>query len=1366
MSIGSVETIPTNNRSSPSSTINNLRLDTDVTSAAHAQIDTGADTTCTNLLYLLHRYKPFSPSNPCPLHLRPAKKGATITPLGAGYLRVPAPTILGYKDVYTFYSPDLNTTVISDNSLIRSTGNPSAYSGVTLEQFFDAGTCTFTAHHRLRRSEDLVIYGVYKCGNSYTQALIPPPLPPDHPKAHLYSSSAPHPSPLPPDPGFLDRHDAMIQQRLQEMEDEQLNILMEELRTVPRQYHSIDFKHLIHSNVHSPLSINKLRVDTEKLLWHQRLGHCSDEYLCNAHKFVDGVPKFNRSDSTLHQCPTCIQAKMTKSPAGPNTTMTATVPYQGLSVDFSFTGLRSKNADRAVEFTGLHGETCWLLITDHFSHRLHGITRLSKGSPIDWLDNWLKDHSPNMPGKYVYLDQGGELFKNPAVVKLFEKHKYQIRPTGADASHQNGPVERAHYTVANAIRAMLLGAGLDAKFWPYAFHHYIRIKNALGSSRMSKSPTEIATGKKDNFSGFRTFGCRVWVRPPGRRSSKLKPNARKGIFLGFLPSTTRNITWFDPETDRVKIATHVRFDEGMNDIPMDATPPNVQHLQRSELGERFPSESQETSVDKFHFRLDPFTVTLNKDLTVSCDDPTFGLEIARDITNNRAFIADIKDRSSGSKLCSSHKATRRKLKGAFIVSIDNKPIFTKDDALSALRELKSKKAPKFSITFAPERYATASQLRKALTEHNILLPDDPDAETTPDITPADIRAIASLRHGIDTSSIPIEDMTVMLHALQSDSITPAEQALGHFTRRKLKTLDTWPQWQAGEQTQLDHFEKLNMYGKPVSPPPGAIILRSHWQYRVKTNGTRRSRNCCDGSPRAAPILHALAQTYASCVEQPIQRLFFALSASLGHRLYGGDAQDAYAHSPPPSVPTFVHIDDQYADWYYNKYKVKLDRSKVLPVNHALQGHPESGRLWDEHINKILASDQLGFKSTTHDKTIYQTSFKGQRVLLLRQVDDFAISCTHESTAKEIFSIIGKLLQLPGEPDPPFKYLGLLTEFNGVTITQTRSSVTISCPNYILRLLKAHQWDTPSHDEPSSKPGEPLPPSCLNELYTSEGPLEGTTAHAKLAKEQGFSYRTLLGELLYAYVTCRPDIGYAIVMLSKFASAPAPIHYQRLKGVAKYIRRTSSWGIKYWKPNPDKSLPPDNEDLPEPLPEDHPPFPSPSSPFTLTGFVDAAHGNDLRTRRSTTGYAFTLAGGAIAYRSKTQSLTATSSCEAEFYAAVTAAKVAKYLRSILLELGFPQKSPTLLHEDNASTIKLINAKQPTERSRHVDIQFFAIQDWNSQGHILMVHTIPGIINPSDNLTKPLGWVLHSRHMLAASWVISPLLGAPGPLAPAH
>lgn len=146
---------------------------------------------------------------------------------------------------------------------------------------------------------------------------------------------------------------------------------------------------------------------------------------------------------------------------------------------------------------------------------------------------------------------------------------------------------------------------------------------------------------------------------------------------------------------------------------------------------------------------------------------------------------------------------------------------------------------------------------------------------------------------------------------------------------------------------------------------------------------------------------------------------------------------------------------------------------------------------------------------------------------------------------------------------------------------------------------------------------------------------------------------------------------------------------------------------------------------------------------LIGFVDAAHANDLRLRRSTTGFAFLFAGGAIVYKSKTQSITATSSTEAEFIAAVHASKSLLYIRYILTELGFPPTGPTRLYIDNASAIKMINARQPTDRSRHIDIQYFALQDWKAQGHLVALH-IDGVNNPSDDLTKPLGWVLHARH----------------------
>ena len=185
-----------------------------------------------------------------------------------------------------------------------------------------------------------------------------------------------------------------------------------------------------------------------------------------------------------------------------------------------------------------------------------------------------------------------------------------------------------------------------------------------------------------------------------------------------------------------------------------------------------------------------------------------------------------------------------------------------------------------------------------------------------------------------------------------------------------------------------------------------------------------------------------------------------------------------------------------------------------------------------------------------------------------------------------------------------------------------------------------------------------------------------------------------------------------------------------------------WGIVFHKTVPMDSLPALTH-IPLAPKSDLLAFPSPSTPHQLLCFVNAAHANDLHNHHSMTGYAFMMCGGAISYRTKMQSITATSSTEAEFLAAVLAAKHAKYLHAILKELGFPQHDPTPIYEDNMSAIKMINARIPTEHSHHIDIQHFAIQDWKDYGDIVLCY-LPGIINPSDDLTKPLGWVLHLHH----------------------
>ncbi len=187
----------------------------------------------------------------------------------------------------------------------------------------------------------------------------------------------------------------------------------------------------------------------------------------------------------------------------------------------------------------------------------------------------------------------------------------------------------------------------------------------------------------------------------------------------------------------------------------------------------------------------------------------------------------------------------------------------------------------------------------------------------------------------------------------------------------------------------------------------------------------------------------------------------------------------------------------------------------------------------------------------------------------------------------------------------------------------------------------------------------------------------------------------------------------------------------LKLCLKKLQNTSvgaaSWGIHFHRPAALSTLPPCPSDFrPAPLPDPLPGTPDIDTLDTLTCFLDAAHANNLRHRRSTTGFAFLLAGGCISYKGKTQTTTATSSTEAEFYAAVSAAKHALYLRSILTQLGVPLSAPTPLYCDNQSAIKMINARIPTERSRHIAIQHFAIQNWKDDGHVVM-RFIPGVLN---------------------------------------
>ena len=184
----------------------------------------------------------------------------------------------------------------------------------------------------------------------------------------------------------------------------------------------------------------------------------------------------------------------------------------------------------------------------------------------------------------------------------------------------------------------------------------------------------------------------------------------------------------------------------------------------------------------------------------------------------------------------------------------------------------------------------------------------------------------------------------------------------------------------------------------------------------------------------------------------------------------GHARDAYAHAPAPEMMTHLTIDDAYYEWYKETTGKTLNRRFVHPVLNSLQGHPESGKMWMKLIDRILIKE-LGFATTTKDCCIYIKKIDERIILLLRQVDDFCCACTDEQDAKNIYNLIGTKIQFQSERDKgdiPFEYLGLVKDYNGTDLVQTKKYIEMNCSNYINRFLKSHGWDVAS-DQPDSAP---------------------------------------------------------------------------------------------------------------------------------------------------------------------------------------------------------------------------------------------------------------------------------------------------------
>ena len=177
----------------------------------------------------------------------------------------------------------------------------------------------------------------------------------------------------------------------------------------------------------------------------------------------------------------------------------------------------------------------------------------------------------------------------------------------------------------------------------------------------------------------------------------------------------------------------------------------------------------------------------------------------------------------------------------------------------------------------------------------------------------------------------------------------------------------------------------------------------------------------------------------------------------------------------------------------------------------------------------------------------------------------------------------------------------------------------------------------------------------------------------------------IGTLIYAAIATRPDISFAVALLSQFISNPGLEHFQGMKRILRYLKGTLDYGLKFEAQE--------------------------KADIIIQGFADADWAGYVTTRKSTSGYIFQLGN---AWKTKKQSIVALSSNEAEYVSSCLAVQETVWLRNFLVSVGYEQLHPTTIHEDNQGAIALSKNAKSHPRTKHIDIKYHYIREATEKG----------------------------------------------------
>ena len=321
------------------------------------------------------------------------------------------------------------------------------------------------------------------------------------------------------------------------------------------------------------------------------------------------------------------------------------------------------------------------------------------------------------------------------------------------------------------------------------------------------------------------------------------------------------------------------------------------------------------------------------------------------------------------------------------------------------------------------------------------------------------------------------------------------------------------------------------------------------------------------------------------------------------------------------------------------------------------------RCWNTVFKQYMES--INFKQCTADPCIFVTGEEADLTIVAVYVDDLIAIAKTPETIKKIKESFAAHFKI--------KDLGKLHYCLGISIQhdEEKGSLWMDQRQYIQSLLKRYG---------------------LSQAKTATTPAD---INVKLVKNDGVSkpvnplnYQSMVGSLLYAAITTRPDIAQAVGAVSKFNSCPTEAHLTAVKRIFRYLKGTIDLCIKYER----------------------------SADNRLVGFSDADWAGDLTDRHSTTGNLFMMSGAAIDWISKKQPVVALSTTEAEYVALSAATQEAVWLSRLLTDIKAPPKAPIVIKEDNQGTIAVARNPVSHNRTKHIDIKFHYVREALEDGII--------------------------------------------------